>query len=334
MTRKGHPRGVFERPAGVWWVRYHDAHGREHREKVGPKGLAKQVYQKRKTEIAERRFFPERLRQRDEPLVDAIRDYMARKGSKKIDAKGAARYARCWTEAPETKGKTLREVQPHDVERYRERRRAEGVTGATVNRELTFLRALYNDTLAAVQRERNPIPLMTPVLAEHFAPEQTGRVRFLADDEERRLLAELPDPVDRALVRIATLTGLDRGVLFRLEWDRDVNVEARTIRGQRRKGHRRDRGPYFVPVNDDLLAVLQALPSRLGQARPGARRWLFPNPSGSCRVGRSSTTSAGLSSSRRCSRCSWSPGSGSPPRRCCGRLPSSCRSSCRCSSTS
>ncbi len=40
-------RGVFERPAGsgTWWVRYTDQHGRLHREKVGPKSLAKKVYQ-------------------------------------------------------------------------------------------------------------------------------------------------------------------------------------------------------------------------------------------------------------------------------------------------
>jgi hypothetical protein len=44
-------RGIFERPkrSGVWWVRYHDEHGREHREKVGPKKLAEDVYRKRKT---------------------------------------------------------------------------------------------------------------------------------------------------------------------------------------------------------------------------------------------------------------------------------------------
>jgi hypothetical protein len=38
-------RGIFERPRGssLWWVRYHDEHGREHREKVGPKGLALKV---------------------------------------------------------------------------------------------------------------------------------------------------------------------------------------------------------------------------------------------------------------------------------------------------
>ena len=113
-ARTRRSRGVFERPkgSGIWWARYYDDQGREHREKVGPKGLALEVYRKRKTEVAERRFFPERFRARDEPLLDVIRDFMARKGSKRLDAKGAARYARCWSNAPETKGKALREVQP------------------------------------------------------------------------------------------------------------------------------------------------------------------------------------------------------------------------------
>ena len=73
-------RGIFERPpgSGVWYVRYKDEHGRLHKEKVGPKGLAQKVYQKRKTEIAERRFFPEKFKRRDVLLADMIDDYLAR----------------------------------------------------------------------------------------------------------------------------------------------------------------------------------------------------------------------------------------------------------------
>ncbi len=73
-------RGVFERPAGssIWWVCYFDEHGRRHREKVGTKALALKVYRKRKTEIAERRFFPELIGWRDVPLSDVIDDYLKR----------------------------------------------------------------------------------------------------------------------------------------------------------------------------------------------------------------------------------------------------------------
>ena len=57
-------------------MRYHDENRREHREKVGPKGLAAQLYRKRKTEIAERRFFPERIRRRDVLLGDFIKVFL------------------------------------------------------------------------------------------------------------------------------------------------------------------------------------------------------------------------------------------------------------------
>jgi len=56
----GKDRGLFERPKGssIWWIRYMDEDRRERREKVGPKGLAKRLYEKRKTEIREGRYFP------------------------------------------------------------------------------------------------------------------------------------------------------------------------------------------------------------------------------------------------------------------------------------
>lgn len=61
MARKGvKDRVLFERPrgSGVWWIRYTDRDGREQREKVGPKGLARRVYEKRKRGVREGRYFP------------------------------------------------------------------------------------------------------------------------------------------------------------------------------------------------------------------------------------------------------------------------------------
>ena len=76
-SRRRGARGVFERPqgSGVWLVRYYDELGREHRERVGPKSLAVEVYRKRKTAIAERRFFPERIRRREVRVAEVIDDY-------------------------------------------------------------------------------------------------------------------------------------------------------------------------------------------------------------------------------------------------------------------
>jgi hypothetical protein len=60
MAREGRKdRGLFERPggSGIWWIRYADGTGREHRERIGPKALARAVYEKRKTEVARDAIF-------------------------------------------------------------------------------------------------------------------------------------------------------------------------------------------------------------------------------------------------------------------------------------
>src|SRR6266852_9963657 len=59
-------RGVFEKApgSGVWWVRYADASGRIRREKVGNRGAALQLYQKRKTQVLQGEKLPENFRAR------------------------------------------------------------------------------------------------------------------------------------------------------------------------------------------------------------------------------------------------------------------------------
>ena len=91
--RRRGDRGVFERPkaSGVWWARYCDENGRLHRERVGPKGLAQKVYQKRKNEVQERRFFPERIGRRDVLLAEMIDEGQAKIS---IDAFAVDRFAR------------------------------------------------------------------------------------------------------------------------------------------------------------------------------------------------------------------------------------------------
>ena len=118
-------RGIFERHpgSGLWWVCYFDENGRKHREKVGPKGLALKVYQKRKNEIQERRFFPERIRRKDSLLSDAIKDYLARvKGGRLAGYADAKRQGELWKAA--LGSRTLREINAGDVERALAKRRA------------------------------------------------------------------------------------------------------------------------------------------------------------------------------------------------------------------
>lgn len=257
-------RGIFERPkgSGIWWVRYHDQFGREHREKVGPKKLAGDVYRKRKTEIAEQRFFPEKFRRPRVLLADAITDYLGRNASRIRSFKEWSRVAHKWSEAPETKGKTLDEVRPADIERYRERRRQDGAAEATVNRELTCLRAVYRTAITDGKVERSP------VLPRFFFRERNQRVRQLSDEEETALRAAVPA---RHLPKldVALYTGFRRGNVLGLRWE-DVNFASGLVWARSTKSGE----DYAVPMNDALRATLQALPSRMRSV------WVFPDRTG------------------------------------------------------
>ena len=77
MARKhSKDRGLFEQPSGsgVWWICYFDALGRRHREKAGSKGLARRLYEKRKTEIREARYFPPE-RRKPVMFAEILEDY-------------------------------------------------------------------------------------------------------------------------------------------------------------------------------------------------------------------------------------------------------------------
>lgn len=259
--RERHERGVFERPkrSGIWWVRYHDEVGREHRERVGPKGLATKVYQKRKTEIAERRFFPEAIRRREVAVGEMIDDYLARVKDKLRSYKECVRAGASWKRA--LRGKTLRQVLPGDIERY-VASRVRAVAPATINRELAFLKRLYHVAMNDGLIDTNPVKRVK------FFKENNRRVRWLSAAEEKRLrkaIGEKRWPV----VAFALQTGFRRSNQFALRWT-DVNFDAGIVTARNPKSGE----DYAVPMTDTLRALLRAYPSRLKS------EWVFVNAVG------------------------------------------------------
>ncbi len=260
--KRNAPRGVFERPtgSGVWWVCYFDEKGKRHREKVGPKGLATKVYQKRKNEVQERRFFPERIRRREIPLAAVIDDYLKREEGRLRWMDHYSRYGKLWKAA--FSGKTLREIVPGDVERYAAKRRRDGLAPASVNRELAFLRRVFNVAIDDGKAESNPVrPKM-------FARENNQRIRYLSDKEEKRLRKAL-DGEAWNLVAIALNTGLRRAEQFNLRWEH-VDFRTGVLTVPRSKSGK----ARHVPMNDTVRAILRALPSRM------TSEWVFPSATG------------------------------------------------------
>jgi len=242
-------RGLFQRPngSGVWWVRYHDENGQEHREKVGPKGLARKLYQKRKTEIAERRFFPEDIGRRDVLLCDAIDDLLARSKGKIRAYADYERYGRYWKTA--LPGRTLRQISPGDVEHYQARRIKEAAP-ATVNREVKFLARVFNVAIADHQATTNPVKSVT------LFKENNERVRFLTEDEEKRLSAAIGED-EWPFVTFAFHTGLRQAEQFQLKWT-NVDFANGVITIPRSKSGKARR----VPMNATVRKILRAQRSR------------------------------------------------------------------------
>ena len=260
---KPRSRGVYEQPkgSGIWWILYYDQTGHRHREKIGPKSLATQVYTKRKNEIAERRFFPERLRQRDVPVFAYLQEFMAEHVIGRLrNAKHYEQYRARWAAA--LKGKGLRQVLPEDVSRYAAKRRAAGKAPATINRELSFLRRAFNVAIKNQKADRNP------VTADLFAKENNQRVRFLSPEEEQGLQTAMR-PEDWALVAVAMHTGMRRSEQFSLRWDNiDFGVGIITIPRSKSGETRR------IAMNETVREILRALPGRL------KGEWVFPSGTG------------------------------------------------------
>jgi integrase len=264
--RSPRERGVFERPtgSGIWWVCYFDEYRRKHREKVGSKSLALKVYQKRKTEIAERRFFPERIRKREILLKAAIDDYLKRVKGRTRSYVNVERNGRYWKDA--LGSKVLRQITPGDIQRYAARRLDEGMAAASVNRELTFLRAVFY--MALGDGDIDVIPFGKGAGKVKLLKENNRRVRYLTDKEEAELRKKIAE-AEWPKVAVALYTGLRQGNQFRLKWD-DVNFETGVIRARQSKSGE----DYHVPMNDELRRILRGLPSRMRS------EWVFPSDTG------------------------------------------------------
>ena len=252
-------RGLFERPAGsgTWWIRYYDAEGKEHREKIGSKSLARQAYAKRKTQIREGKFFPEFLLRRKTILLrDFIQDYLkeAKVNHRAYfnDEKHAAFFTKAFGDLP------IEDLTASQIEKLKAERLA-SVKPATVLRELVWLKHLYNVAIRDEKLEKNPVNQVK------FPKPNNARLRYLTEDEQQRLQAVMA-PADYQLVEIALHTGMRRGEQFDLRWENvDFRAETLTIPVSK-SGLTR-----HVPMNERVLEIMSSYYKK--------RRtdWVFPS---------------------------------------------------------
>ena len=241
--------GVYEKypRSGVWYIRYSGPDGKIHKEAVGAKGLAKQVLHKRKTEVREGKFFPKRPR--DWKVSELIDDYLQRNQGRLAQFYHHVAHGKTWKDWLD--GKTASDVTPADIQRY-VTERLKTVKPATVNRELAFLKRVFND---AIENER---ATSNPVERVKLLKENNARVRFLAPEEEERLLRELKKPEHKALVIFALVTGLRQSEQFGLKIS-DISDNTIYVRRSKHGGAR------TIPLSTAALQMLNVW--RMGRGR-------------------------------------------------------------------
>jgi integrase len=138
------------------------------------------------------------------------------------------------------------------------------VKPSTVNREYAFLKHVFNLAIRDGKTERNPVTKI------RMLKEPSGRVRYLTDDEERRLLAALVTQFERDRVVVLTHTGLRRSEFLHLRWkDVDLNAGVLTI-PLSKNGEAR-----HVPLTSTVKTILGRLPRPLD-----ASTLIFPSSEG------------------------------------------------------
>jgi integrase len=195
---------------------------------------------------------------------------------------GEATVARLESTFSEFLTKPLSEVNAWVVEKWRSARLKAGRTPATVNRDLTALKACLSKGVEWELLETHPLTKVKPSKVD-----TQGRVRYLSPKEdkalrkalhnrdakmiaerksgnrwraerERELLPDIPDDGFgdhlTPMVLLAMNTGLRRGELTSLEWtDIDLRRKQLTVRG----GNAKSGKTRHVPLNTEALDVLK-----------------------------------------------------------------------------
>lgn len=265
MARPGKKdRGLFQRPpgSGIWWIRWADALGKEHREKIGKKSSAQKAYEKRKTQVREGKKLPE-LNRRELTVGDLLDQYLPEmtSGKKPKGVKAYEAQASFWRKR--LGDDIASHLQPGTIERWKAEL-AKDRAQATVNRSLTFLRRLFSLAVRDQVVQVNPLSQGRVRLYR----ERNQRDRFLSEAEEAKIREAAPKGF-WTMILFALHTGLRRGEQLGLR-RQDVDLEKRVIRLEDTKAGE----TQFLRLNSIALEILSQ------RLKEHDSEWVFPGRNG------------------------------------------------------
>jgi site-specific recombinase XerD len=257
--------GVWEKipGSGVWWIRYR-VDGRLKREKVGRKGDAIDLYQKRKSDIRAGVKLPDNMKSagvKFKSLADAILTFS--KAHHRDSRNIISRLAKV---LPDFGERVADQIKPEEIDAWLTMNTQ---TPATSNRYRALFSLIYREALRNGKVTSNPARL---VRQRH---EENGRIRWLTDEEEARLRAVITEHFPEHLPELAISlgTGMRLTEQYKMCWNA-VDFERREVGLSRTKNY----NGRSIPMNEEVLAAFAELKARNPVAKKTDRVFEIENP--------------------------------------------------------
>jgi integrase len=206
-------KGVYEMPAesGIWWINYY-IEGRRFREKVGRRSDAITLYQRRKTDARMGVKMPEVRARRavlfEEIAADALVYSKEHKASYPGDRSTVGKLLPVFGKVP------LDDITPQTIKAYLDTR--DDLTKTTINRYRGTISMIFQEAIRNGKAKANPARLV------RLHREDNSRVRFITYPEEAVIRTVIRErcPIHEPELTLALETGMRRGELYSLDWDR------------------------------------------------------------------------------------------------------------------
>jgi integrase len=215
--------GVYQRGES-WYIDFYED-GKRYTERVGPvsKSVAEEKLSIRKSEVIRGEWKPKKIRTPFDKFKEQYLEFSLankRPGTAKRDTVSLGPLQRFFG------GKFLSEINPFLIEKYKQKRKEDGVTPRTINIELACLRHMFNMALKWGKAQKNPM------MEVKLFKEPEGKDRILSPEEEVKLLEAVQASKKgkhlEPIILTGLFTGMRKGEILNLRWS-NVDFKSRVI---------------------------------------------------------------------------------------------------------